>query len=166
MDILDELCHTYSAQRKTNRWPFAFFMNLINVAGVASFVLWRTVTGKIEDRVGMERKKHLTQISAELTHAHIKRRSMIGLSIAHQQSIRSVFGSESEEIESTSTNAPPAKRAKRRCYICPHRRARKIKQTCDDCHRNVCSEHARATFKCQECFHKPKLSKINVEDSE
>lgn len=39
VDVLDKLCHSYSVQRATNRWPFAYIMNLINVAGVAAHVI-------------------------------------------------------------------------------------------------------------------------------
>jgi hypothetical protein len=27
-------------KRRTNRWPFAFFMNMLDVMGVAAFVIW------------------------------------------------------------------------------------------------------------------------------
>lgn len=45
VDVLDQLCHTYSAQRLTNRWTNALFMNLINVAAAASFVIYRNLNG-------------------------------------------------------------------------------------------------------------------------
>lgn len=50
VDVLDKLCHTYSAQRTTNRWSNALFMNMVNVAGVAAFVIHRNinnVTGEV-----------------------------------------------------------------------------------------------------------------------
>ena len=31
VDTVDQICHTYSVQRKTKRWPLAYFMNLYNL---------------------------------------------------------------------------------------------------------------------------------------
>lgn len=30
VDVMDQLCHEYTVQRSTNRWPNAYFFNLIN----------------------------------------------------------------------------------------------------------------------------------------
>lgn len=101
------LCHTYSVQRKTNRWPFAMFMNLINVAGVAAFVLSRVTSNKIGKPVGQERKHFLTRLSSELCNPHIRRRSLVGLNQMQIRLIRDVVGTDDEDIE--SSNQPPKK---------------------------------------------------------
>lgn len=56
VDVLDQLCHEYTVQRSTRRWPMAMFYNLINVAGVAAFVLYRTINGLGNERVNRKRK--------------------------------------------------------------------------------------------------------------
>ena len=33
VDTVDQLCHCYSVQRKSKRWPAAYFMNTINLPG-------------------------------------------------------------------------------------------------------------------------------------
>ena len=40
VDTVDQICHTYSVQRKTKRWPFAYFMNVINLGGLNSYITY------------------------------------------------------------------------------------------------------------------------------
>jgi hypothetical protein len=40
VDVVDQLCATYSCQRRTRRWPLAVFFALINIAGINSYVLY------------------------------------------------------------------------------------------------------------------------------
>ncbi len=40
VDTMDQMVHEYMTKRKTNRWPFAFFMNLLDVANIAAYTLW------------------------------------------------------------------------------------------------------------------------------
>lgn len=147
VDVLDQLCHSYSVQRKTNRWSFAYFMNLLNVGGVAAYVLWRTANGKLNEPTEKERKHFLTRLYTELTYEHIRRRSVAGLSKSQQQMIRGIIGDPNEP----GPSGPPQKKGKRRCHLCPHAKSRKIKQICEVCKRNVCKEHATAIIRCREC---------------
>lgn len=41
VDTLDQLCSNYSCNRKTKRWPLCFFYNIINVACVNSYVIYK-----------------------------------------------------------------------------------------------------------------------------
>lgn len=74
VDLLDQLCHTYSVQRKANRWPLTFFMNLINVAGIAAFVISKVLNKKYGEPIRQETKHFLTRLSSEFAYEHIKRR--------------------------------------------------------------------------------------------
>ena len=38
VDTTDQLCHSYSVQRKSKKWPIAYFMNTINLAGINAFI--------------------------------------------------------------------------------------------------------------------------------
>lgn len=163
VDVLDKLCHSYSVQRATNRWPFAYFMNLINVAGVAAHVIWRNVNNQTDGNVGMQKKKFFLNLSAQLTYQQIKNRSTVGLSTMHKDTIRNVLGENSDD-ETQSVPEPPEKTAKRRCYLCPTNLDRKIKQTCDSCGKNVCNEHSNKILRCDKCF---KVAEhVNSTDSE
>ena len=41
-DTVDQMCHTYSVQRKTRRWPLAYFMNLLNLGGLNAYITFVT----------------------------------------------------------------------------------------------------------------------------
>ena len=41
VDQVDQLCHNYSLQKRTKRWPLAYFYNCLNIAGMNSMVIFR-----------------------------------------------------------------------------------------------------------------------------
>ena len=40
VDNMDHLTTIFSCRRKTNRWPMVLFCNMLDVAGVAAFIIW------------------------------------------------------------------------------------------------------------------------------
>lgn len=40
LNNLDHLITNYTCKRKTNRWPMVLFMNMLDVGGIASLVVW------------------------------------------------------------------------------------------------------------------------------
>ena len=40
VDTLDQMVHECMIKRKTNRWPIAFFMNLVDVANITAYIIW------------------------------------------------------------------------------------------------------------------------------
>lgn len=154
VDVLDQLCHAYSTQRSTQRWPFSFFMNLLNVAGVAAFVIFRVMNNIDLEQTDKKRKQFILQMSEELTYDQIKRRATVGLSRETRSIIENVMhdatmpeGVATPEV--VDAEPPPAKR--RRCYQCPRNIDRKIKQICCICKKNVCNEHSVTTLTCGKC---------------
>ena len=57
VDSLNQLVHTYPCKRKTNRWPVAFFMNLLDVCGVAAYVIWTTLYPQWNERKQKSRRR-------------------------------------------------------------------------------------------------------------
>lgn len=165
VDILDQMCHTYSCQRGTNRWPFAFFMNLINVCGVAAFVVYNVSHGIRQEQYAFQRKKFLIALSEELVYDQIARRSTQGMSASHRSTLNEVR--EHLNIPETSS-APPSNSsnqpAKRRCHLCPPTIGRKTKTCCDKCNKNVCGEHSKVTVLCEKC-QKKRLHENDSTDS-
>lgn len=149
VDTLDQLCHAYTVQRRTNRWPFAFFMNLINVAGVAANVIYKTTFQVQSSTKFSQRKKFLHDLTEQLVHEQIKRRSRIGLYRLDQLNLDNIVGPSTDEPG--PSGEPPAKAARRRCYICPSNQDRKVKQCCEKCKKNVCNDHAVTSIICSRC---------------
>ncbi|GBP86818.1 PiggyBac transposable element-derived protein 4 [Eumeta japonica] len=115
VDTLDQMVHEYTVRRKTNRWPIAFFQNIIDV-GIASLIIWKNIHPDWNSRKkNTLRILFLHEIATELVTPHIRRRSTKGLSIYHLAAMQDVAGSNQE---ATHSSEPAAKR-KKRCYICP-----------------------------------------------
>jgi hypothetical protein len=79
VDASDQKVHQYMCKRRTNRWPFAFFMNCLDVCGVAAFVVWKTTYPDWNKRSHAIRRKFLVDVSESLVVPHITRRSSTGL---------------------------------------------------------------------------------------
>lgn len=148
VDILDQMCHTYSCQRGTNRWPFAFFMNLINVCGVAAFVIYNAAHDIRQEQYAFQRKKFLITLSGELIYDQILRRSTHGMTKSHRSTLKSVR--ESLNIPETSSSRT-TQALKRACHLCPSTINRKTKTCCNKCNKNVCGEHSTTTVLCELC---------------
>ena len=41
VDRVDQLCRNYSVQKRTKRWPLAYFYNCLNIARINSMVTFR-----------------------------------------------------------------------------------------------------------------------------
>lgn len=149
VDTLDQLCHAYTVQRRTNRWPFAFFMNLVNVAGVAANIVYKTTFQVKTPTNQSQRKKFIHILTEQLVQLQIKRRSRVGLYRLDQMHLDSVAGPSTDEPG--PSGEPPAKAARRRCYICPSSRDRKVKQFCEKCKKNFCNDHAITSIICSKC---------------
>lgn len=39
VDVMDQMLSTYGTKRKTNRWPFAMFFNMLDVAALAAYII-------------------------------------------------------------------------------------------------------------------------------
>lgn len=156
VDTLDQLCHAYTVQRRTNRWPFAFFMNLINVTGFAANIVYKTTFQVATSTKRSQRKKFIHDLTEQLVSEQVKRRSRSGLHRMDRMTL-DVAGDSNEPGTSAE---PPAKAARRRCHICPSNKDRKVKQCCETCNKNVCNDHAVTTIICSKC-----RAHINTSDS-
>ncbi|GBP53738.1 hypothetical protein EVAR_84221_1 [Eumeta japonica] len=116
VDTLDQMVHEYTVRHKTNRWPIAFFQNIIDVVGIASLIIWKNIHPDWNSRKkNTLRKLFLGEIATELVTPHIWRRSTKGLSSYHLAAMQDVAGSNQEVTQSSE----PAAKRKKHCYICP-----------------------------------------------
>lgn len=144
VDTLDQEVHQYMCKRRTNRWPFAFFMNCLDVCGIAAFIIWTQTYPDWNKKCNARRRKFLTDISEELALDHIARRPTSGL---HRSTVSAIsVMSHSHDVE----GMPARKRQKKsRCYLCV--KDRKQHQCCDNCGKHVCNEHSVSRRLCAKC---------------
>jgi hypothetical protein len=51
VDILDQMAHRYSTRAAAHQWPVHVFYNILDLAGINAWIIYRGVTG--EKRAGM-----------------------------------------------------------------------------------------------------------------
>ena len=116
VDSLDQLLHEYSCKRKTNRWPFAFFMNLLDVCALAAYVLWCKLHPNWETTNPTRRREFIITMAEGLIQPQIDRRGLVGLQNPIKEAItmfKTIGPCPSADDE---IGNPPAKR--KRCYLC------------------------------------------------
>ena len=125
VDTLDQNVRCYSSKRKTNRWPFALFCNLLDIGAYNAFVLYTAVHPNFANRVSHRRRMFLLQLATELV--KVDNPPML-----------------------PNPGGPIRPNQKRRCHLCPRQNDRKSSQHCDICYQAVCFEHSiRRCNKCQ-----------------
>lgn len=144
VDTLDQEVHQYMCKRRTNRWPFAFFMNCLDVCGVAAYVVWTATYPEWNKRCHARRRQFLTDVSEELVHGHITRRAVTGL---HRSTLSAI--ALCSPPQDTEIVPAPKRQKKSRCYLCM--KDRKQHQCCDKCGKNVCNEHSASRRLCDKC---------------
>jgi hypothetical protein len=149
VDTLDQMAHAYSVKRKTNRWPLLFLYNLIDVCGIAAFVVYMNLYPDWnKNKPRLRRKLFLKDIAMNMVQAQIKRRSNKGLSRRLVATISDVM----RNSENTQ-NTHPVKHTKsrKRCHMCPSKISRFSPQCCSSCGLNICKEHSEKRVICKMC---------------
>jgi len=62
VDMLDSMCRQMSTKAGCRRWPLAVFWNILDIAGINAWILFRKTTNSQTSR-----RQFLRQLSAELT---------------------------------------------------------------------------------------------------
>ena len=141
VDTVDQMCHAYSVQRRTKRWPLAYFMNLINLGGLNSFILYIHEFPHWNEGVSYRRRQFLEELGLELVQPLMQKRAirMIGLQRPIQNAMFACGINPAAEInEHEEESRPQSKR--RRCYYCTS--DRKASGTCKKCQKPVCRQHS------------------------
>ena len=138
VDHMDQMVQTYSCKRKINRWPMSFFFNMIDVAGIAAFIIWKTKNPQWNNNKLYRRRLFLQQLGRTLVDAHLNQRCQDPRAV--QQGVRLAMQSLGLPMTRPTTAASKAG-ARRRCHLCPRSRDRKIATQCSICHFPCCSNH-------------------------
>ena len=149
VDNMDHLAGTYSVKRKSNRWPMVLFYNIIDVSGIAAYVVWLCNFPNWRIQKGRSRRRYFLQALGEsLVNDLLQQRLQNPKAL--QKGVKSAFVDLGMlEIRQNAAARPPA--LKKRCYLCPREADRKIRQCCTTCGNNVCKDHSTPSVCCNEC---------------
>jgi len=156
VDTLDKLVRTYTCKRKTNRWPMVLFFNMIDIAGIAAYNLFKIANPNLFIRKkASERKLFLKELAMQLAKDNILNRLSNpqaikkNVKIAIQQigykviDLRRVPTAEESSAKKTASKRP-------RCYICPRSADNKTRTRCYICDQPSCVTHTKII--CEQCI--------------
>lgn len=152
VDNMDHLVSIFTCRRKTNRWPMVLFYNMLDVAGVAAFVIWLSLNPDwAQENPRGRRRMFLQELGHTLTDEHLTARMQNPriLQPSVKLSLRILGKLDAGQAQGHPQGAP----ARKRCKICPRNTDRKTADVCAECHRHVCTNHATRNVRvlCQEC---------------
>lgn len=162
VDLMDQMLGKYSCQRKSRRWPLAFFFNMLNIAGLGSYIVYMENNAMIKKK-NNQRKLFLKDLCEELCSPEIIRRSQCAQTMRHhwtKVACESVLGTQIKITVSAADDEQPKRDSTGRkvvvgsCYLCyqktiSHRR--KTRKSCPACERPICQEHTRIEYMCTSC---------------
>jgi hypothetical protein len=132
VDTLDQLVRTYSCKRKTRRWPFALFCNIVDIAAYNAYVLFRHVHPNYQASASHRRRLFLLNLSKSMLPSPQVTDSC---NIPSHQVIPKTVQSNEKRVG--------------RCHLCPRSVDKKTANMCEKCGKNVCKEHF--VIRCNSC---------------
>ena len=69
VDVIDQMARKYTVKAGSRRWPVQVFYNILDLAGINAWILYKETTGK-----SMRRRDFLLQLPTELRQAYVATR--------------------------------------------------------------------------------------------
>lgn len=155
VDTFDKMLGEYSTKRKTSRYSLALFFNCIDVAALASFIIF-TENNSSYYKTTDKRRRFLTELATELCVPAVEERARQPR-ITRRSSIRAAMElALNREITTASTSSSQQLKAKGpqpagSCYLChaEGKPRRKTRTNCSQCAKPTCLVHY--TTLCNNC---------------
>lgn len=92
VDNLDQLVKTYTCIRVSKRWPMTCFYNMLDVVGVAAYVIWNKTYPNWTPNKKYNRRDFLIDVSESLIERHMERRYQACNNKTTRDVIHSILG--------------------------------------------------------------------------
>lgn len=150
VDVVDEMCGTYSVSRVSKRWPLTIFFGLMNVGAINAYVIYNANMKRLQKET-VERRHFLKDLALGLVMPQIQKRSSITtLPRFIRSKMFQILGK--EEITERSQSSGASSNVRGRCSLCPSKKDRKTKTQCHFCQAFICRDHTM--FVCENCKQK------------
>ncbi|XP_066468624.1 piggyBac transposable element-derived protein 4-like isoform X1 [Tiliqua scincoides] len=146
VENLDRLTRMYTCRQTNNRWPMALFYNVLDVAALASYILWIHSHPELKSR-NVRRRKFLASLGKELIDGHVRRRMRNEQHLS--KSIRTTLTALGYCFPSPSAETAPKTG---RCVICTRAEDKKTSRRCDLCGKFACKPHSVSQVVCSNCL--------------
>lgn len=155
VDVVDELCATYSVARATRRWPLVLFYGLLNIGGINAYIVVKA-NKESNGAVMAKRRIALKDLGLGLVMPQIRKRASVPNLLPYIKTKIKFMLNDDLNVEntsaSTSRSRPPV--CASRCAVCDWKKDRKTKTVCELCFKKICREHTTAI--CGECHDRVK----------
>ena len=148
---VDQLCHYYSVQKNTKRWPLAYFHNRLNIAGINSMVIFQSKFSQGKSQATHSRRVFLENLGMSLLHPWLQSRVQVKQLPKDTKLALQKCGYTIDIEASQSATHQGGKRKRRRCYICPASMDRKTANMCKECGEPCSVGHKQVTILCSYC---------------
>ncbi|XP_044589814.1 piggyBac transposable element-derived protein 3-like isoform X2 [Cotesia glomerata] len=168
-NAMDKILGRYTTKRSTQRWPLAFFYNILDVACLAAYILYYE-NNKMLDKKSYERRLFYRQLGRELCTPFVENRSQNPQIMRHfltKVAIESFLGrainphtqltTPGSSRPQTQLDSTGRKKITGVCYTClqsEFKKRRKTRKICSVCENPICDEHCITTTTCEVCAKK------------
>lgn len=129
VDVLDQMAKKYSVKASSRRWPVHVFYNILDLAGINAWVLYKEIT-----KENVSRRDFLLRLAEELREEYISDKKQIGVTPCNP--MRQINSSES--------------RKRKKCQI-KRCKGNKTVDTCNSCNKAVCGQCTAKRNKISVC---------------
>lgn len=164
-DTMDKMLSEYTCQGKTNRWTLSFFYNMLDIAALASYIIYKENSNLPK----MKRRMFLKDLSMELCRPEIEKRrinSHVNRVFMTKSAIDAVLG-EPMVTSKVLATTNKASSNNNRCQICKDKKLpRKSTRTlCILCDNPVCKSHKVSASICDNCDFTRNIVKTIIDDT-
>ncbi|XP_065683301.1 piggyBac transposable element-derived protein 4-like isoform X1 [Hydra vulgaris] len=127
VDTLDQVVRCYSSRRKSNRWPFTMFCNILDIAAYNALILFLSIHPNYKNGASHRRREFLKELSKSLIKKFDANDNLP--QIVANNNLRQVV------VQNNLLNQgqPNQEQHIKRCYMCPRVQDRKTRLQCASC---------------------------------
>ena len=142
VDVVDQMCTSYSTSRRTRRWPLVLFFRLLDIAGINSQIVFSSNN----QHTDVVRRQFLREVGLDLIKPTIqKRTSTTCIPRTIREKAAKMIGEEDVNSGPSRDRTPKPGR----CVVCPRKKDIKTKSYCVQCLRIMCLKHTVSV--CKDC---------------
>lgn len=138
-DLFDQLCHSYTVSRRTNRWPVRVFFGMLDQAAVNARILLKCKLANGNDHKKVTAQYCLERIYLHLARDHLSEKYTI-CSLREELRV-GIAGILSVSKDTSSTLELMTFEKYHRCGLCKRNKDSKTKSGCPSCKRPMCAKH-------------------------
>ena len=151
VDTMDEMVRYYSCKRQTKRWPMVLWYNMLDVAVMNAYTLFKGVHPEYMNGVNHKRRLFLKELVKELVMPHMTWRQKQPALKRHVKEAMTKCGLVFSPM--IQPRSACLLQIRKRCQVCPTAKDRKVSSCCSKCQKPLCKDHSSSitTVICYDC---------------